>query len=206
MIIHLRGQRAARLVLTSIVATGCPAGDENDDTTTNATTSTETDPSTSMSMSTTEDPSTSTTEDPGTSTTDEPTTDDPTTDSTGLDSGDTSTTEPVGLEIIGEWTDGFGGEHVISDEQWATTFAPDTFTYTITEYDNAERYIIAQDDGDETWTKYEWTYVDADLYYCQSAFGEAAPADALRSPDADPADPVNAGCGMFPWSLLTPPA
>lgn len=210
MITSLRGHCAALILLTSIAA-GCPASDDTDDNTSVATTS-DTDPSTTMTMtagesttlSTTDDPST--TEDPSTSTTDEPTTD-TSSESTGVDtSGDGSTTEAVGLEIIGEWADEFGGEHVVTESSWATTFAPDTFTYSITEYDNAARWVIAQDDGDSTWTKYEWTYVDDDLWYCQSVFGEATAEDAMNAPAADPADPAASGCGGFAWSLLTPQA
>lgn len=209
MITSSRGDFAA-IILLSTLAAGCPADEPNDDPTTS---STDTDPSTTLSttdttttMSTTETPEGSSTDAPTESSgEDTTTTTDASSESSGADtSDDGSTTEAVALEIVGEWADEFGGEHVVTQDQWATTYAPDTFTYTITEYDNAERWIIAQDDGDETWSKYEWTYTEDDLWYCQTAFGEESPEDAMATPDADPADPAVAGCGGFAWSRLVP--
>jgi hypothetical protein len=217
MLTFTRGD-IATLILLSTFAAGCPADDPSDDpssssgsdpATTDPSTSTDpsSDPTTDPSTST--DPSSDPTTDPSTST--DPTTDpsasttDDGSDSTGVDStGDESTTEAAGLEIVGDWADEFGGVHIVTETTWVTSYGKDAFPYTISEYDNVERWVIAQDDVDDTWTKYEWTYAEDDLWYCQSTFGEASAEDAMNAPAADPADPASAGCGGFAWSRLTP--
>lgn len=206
MLTFSRGDFAA-IIFLSTFAAGCPADDPSGDPTTSSTSDTDptTDPATTdppTTDPTTTDPATTdpTTTDPAT--TDPSTTDEPT--STGVDStGDESTTEAAGLEIAGDWADEFGGIHIVTDTSWVTSYGKDAFPYTITEYDNAERWIIAQDDLDSTWSKYEWTYAEDDLWYCQTTFGEASAEDAMNAPDADPADPAAAGCGGFAWSRLT---
>src|SRR5688572_18781959 len=142
MITFTRGGLAT-LVLLSTLFVGCPADEPNDDPTAS---STDTDPSTTDPATTdpattdpattdptstdpaTTDPATTdpaTTDDPSTSTTDEPT-------STGVDTtGDESTTEAASLEIIGDWADGFGGFHIITETTWVTSYGKDAYPYTI---------------------------------------------------------------------------
>lgn len=110
------------------------------------------------------------------------------------------------LDIEGDWVDDFMGMHAITSQTWTQTFDGDSFTYTIVTYDNATHTMIAQDDGDSSWTKFQWTEVDGELWYCQVAFAMACRADAEAAPDADAADPAAGGCGMFPWSHLAPAA
>lgn len=206
---HLhRGPRATLPYLSLLVAAAC--GGADDDATSVAQSSTDSSPPTT---STTEPAESSGTAPAESSTTDGPADSSGTasTDATESSGGegtegstDGSTTEATGLEIAGAWFDDFGGEHIITDEVWETTFAPDTFGYTIAQYDNADRVVFAQDDGDDSWSKYEWTYLEDELYYCQTGFGLDTLEDAMATPDADPGDPAASGCGGFAWSRLLP--
>src|SRR5690606_4727117 len=65
--------------------------------------------------------------------------------------------------------------------------------------------------GDDTfapglWSRYDWTHVGDDLWYCQTTYDAATLADALAAPPADPADPTDGGCSGFAWSRLRPAA
>lgn len=190
--------------LFAFVACGDPAtSDDTSPTTSTSDTPTSTDPTTSTTAPA--DSSTGTPDD--TTTSAEVTTSDTGTDdsSSGDDasSDDGSTTAADGIEIVGSWTDGFG-THDVDDTTWTTTFGEDVFSYTISQYDNRLDFAIAQDDGDETWTRYDWTWVGADLWYCQTAFGLPTEDAAFGTPAADANDPEMGGCGPFPWSALTP--
>jgi hypothetical protein len=117
------------------------------------------------------------------------------------DSG--SETAAESLAIIGDWIDGFGGTHAISETEWVQTYGRDSFLYTIDHFDNAAEVVIAQSQDDDGWARYDWTYVDAQLYYCQTAFGLDSAAEADATPRADDSDPATAGCGGFSWSSLS---
>lgn len=201
----LRGASATFLsIATSALLTACAGDDADDGATSVAQTSTDTEPA---SESTTAAPESSGSTADESSTTETPgETSGSSSDGPVDTSGESGTTDSgaAALEIAGAWSDNFGGEHVIDDVSWTDIFPPDTFTYSISEFDNAERFIIAQDDGDSTWSKFEWTYVQDDLYYCQSAYGESSAEEALAAMDADPTDPTSAGCGGFSWSQLVP--
>ncbi len=120
-------------------------------------------------------------------------------------SGEPSTEPQDELSIIGVWDDGFGGTYDITSESitsWGSLYA-------ISQYSNADMYIIAQNDANNSynpslWSRFDWT-MDADnnLYLCQTAFDAASEEDALNTPAADSSDPVNGGCGDFSWSALT---
>jgi hypothetical protein len=118
--------------------------------------------------------------------------------------GDTGT--PTGLAIAGTYTDEFGTEHVVDDVSWTQTFPGSSpTTWTITSYDNDGMFVIAQNSPDDPynpdlWSRFDWT---GDVHYCQAAFGAATEADALATPRPDDAD-LEAGCGGFPWTDLTP--
>jgi hypothetical protein len=209
----LGGHRAPSLFLFTAVLTQGVAcgGDDGGDETTLAGTTSSTDPTTATdSTEGASDPSAAESSGaPGTSSDDGV---DGSSSSTATEGGETTdgdtttgdTTAGDALAINGTWADDFGGVHEITDDAWIQTYGPDAYPYTIASYDNAERVVIAEDDGDMTWSKFEWTYDGDDvLYYCQSAFGEASAEDAAAAPDADPAEPAASGCGGFAWSRLT---
>jgi hypothetical protein len=132
---------------------------------------------------------------------------------TAADSGETDASSSDGgtetdgeaLAIIGNWVDDFAGMHAITETQWVQTFGADTFTYSIDHFDNDTHVVVAQSDDDMTWARFDWSFAEGGtLYYCQSGFGLASPAEADATAPADASDPVAGGCGMFPWSVLTP--
>lgn len=135
--------------------------------------------------------------------------------SSGADSGsDTAACADEGagppadaLAIVGDWVDDFMGMHAITADSWTQTSEFGTFVYAIASWDNGAGTLVAQDEGDSTWAKFQWVADDADgVYYCQTAFGETCRADAEAAADADATDPAVGGCGgMFPWTHLTPP-
>ena len=135
---------------------------------------------------------------------------------TDADSDTDTDTDPTGdtgvepLAIAGSYVDVFGSEQEISDTSWTTTYpgyAPDVFH--IDRYDNTAQFVVAQNDAANTfspelYSRFDWAFVGADLYYCQSTFDAASAAEAEAATAADPSDPGVSGCGGFSWTLLTP--
>ena len=112
-----------------------------------------------------------------------------------------------GLEIAGNWQDEYGSTHAISDTQWVSSFGSASDTFIIAEYDNSQRYIVAQ--NAETngfnmglWSKFNWGYDDQGvLYYCQIAFAADTEEAALATTNAD-VNSLTTGCSGFPWTRM----
>jgi len=107
------------------------------------------------------------------------------------------------IDILGSYVDDFGYSHTINETHWLSEGS----TFTILEYDNAEMAIIAQNDPTnaafpDLFSRFDWAWDGEDLYFCQSVF-DGATIDDARNGGADP-DDLAAGCGGFPWSMLTP--
>lgn len=124
-------------------------------------------------------------------------------DGDAADSTSTGGGEQV-LEIIGLWTDDVSGEHDISDKRWVQAFDPDVYTYFISYFDNATRFVVARSANDMTFAKFEWTYDGDQLYYCASVQGQVTAAAAEAAAGADPGDPAGGGCVGAPWHPLDP--
>jgi len=183
-----RGRMPAWLSFTTLLVLGCPADDDDDDAAEDAA----------------DDASSSGTDD-GSSGTDESTGDGGS--DTAACAEETGDDVPPGeaLEIEGDWSDEFMGTHAITSESWTQTTDFGTFTYAIATYDNATDTLVAQDEGDSTWSKFQWAAATGgELWYCQVAFAMPCRADAEAAPAADATDPATGGCGMFPWSRLVP--
>lgn len=108
------------------------------------------------------------------------------------------------LAIDGKYQDEAMFEWTIADD----LITLDTSLFHVQTYDNAARFIGAQNDAanpynPNAFSRFDWTFSGADLYVCQTAYDKPSLADALATPAADGADLV-AGCGGFPWSKLTP--
>ncbi len=108
------------------------------------------------------------------------------------------------LEIIGAWVDDWGTSHDIAQDSW--TMGDDLFH--ISQLDNQADYLVAQNDAanaynPELWSRFDWTWHEGELYYCQIAYDAADEASAAGNEDADRAD-LDAGCAGFSWSRLTP--
>ena len=115
------------------------------------------------------------------------------------DTEDTSIENP--LEIIGSYSDIWGGSHTIDEASWTDGYGG---IFHISQFDNDSDWLIAQNDAanswnPELWSKFEWT-TDANggLFYCQSAYDAATEEDAMAAA-ADASD-LATGCGGFGWS------
>ncbi len=210
-----------------LLATACGNEDSSTASETDATTA---GPTTSESETTTDATTTETTVDTNESetdettdattddvTTDDATTDDATTDDTTTDDpsdtdmtvGTDSETEGAELEIVGAYSDNYGGSHDIANDAWTQEFDGATLSFEILSYDNAADYLVAQNaDSNEfnpsLFSKFEWTMVDDSLWYCQTAFGAETAEDAENTAPADNSDLEGAGCGGFAWTELYP--
>lgn len=108
------------------------------------------------------------------------------------------------LEIIGSYTDDWNYDHDITQTEWTM----DTSVFHISQYENDDDFLVAQNDAanqynPDLWSRFDWTLDGTDLYYCQIAFDAATEAAALADTSADRAD-LATGCAGFEWSKLTP--
>lgn len=131
-------------------------------------------------------------------------------DSTG-EAGSDSTGE-AGLSIAGTWFEEFapgeGITHVIDETRWDQLADFGDAIFHVEAYDEAAQWVVAQGDAanefsPELYSRFDWTWDGADLYYCTAVFDAATAADAMAAPASDPSD-LDAGCGGFPWSRLMP--
>ena len=124
-------------------------------------------------------------------------------DDTGEDTGD----GPADIAIAGSYTDGWGGDHEITNTSWAQYGG--TTNFAIVSYDNDEQMAIAQNDSanaynPDLWSRFDWhTDGDGNLWYCQGTYDAATQADAESAAAPDTSDPANSGCGTFSWTQLT---
>ena len=108
------------------------------------------------------------------------------------------------LEIRGSFDDSWGGEHTITQTTWVTGGS----SFAISQFDNDEQFIIAQNSEDNAynpglWSRFDWASVDGALWYCQTAYAAESEEAALATPAADATNPADGGCGGFSWTQLT---
>ena len=113
---------------------------------------------------------------------------------------------PPGPEIAGDWVDGWGSRHSITNSDWTSEGSRWQFTLI----ENTSDFIIAQNDAANAyfpglWSRFDWT-VDpgGQLWYCQSAYDAPTEGDAFMASIPDASAPSTGGCGGFPWSSLSP--
>ena len=122
------------------------------------------------------------------------------------DTGDTDEVEEEDLAIIGEYDDSWGGIQIIDEDLWSSG----DFSFEISQYNNEEHVVIAQNAADNEWnpslwSKFQWTYdPQQNLFYCQVSFDAADEADAISTPPADPTN-IESGCNLFGWTMLRSP-
>lgn len=120
---------------------------------------------------------------------------------------DTGTPTDEGLTLEGEWTDDFGTAHVITLDRWTQQFGD--YPPYVFEIDSFGADSLIARNGDDNgynpgdWSRFDWVFVEGDPWVCQIVF-DAADADAAAAaPRADDSD-LDAGCGGFPFTHLTP--
>ena len=120
-------------------------------------------------------------------------------------------TEPESISIEGTWSND-SETYVITNESLSSTtvWGDETYgpyNYNITQYNNADMYIIASSEADEngdfSWNRFDWVMSDDTLFICNIVFDAVTEEDALAATPADNSDPANGGCGGFSWSALT---
>ena len=113
------------------------------------------------------------------------------------------------LEIIGNYSDNFGGTQQVTQTEWNDGFG----IFHIISYFNASDFLVAQNDANNSfkpnkYSRFTWTTFLTSLYFCQSPFDAETFAAAFTATARDATDPENAGCGLpdnnFPWTRLTP--
>ncbi len=114
------------------------------------------------------------------------------------------------LAIRGQYTDDFATDHTVTQSDWTSSSTYGASLYTITAYDNTAHYLVAQNDSTNTyspdrWSRFDWTTVGTDLWFCQTVYDAASEQAALDATPADDSDPSASGCGGFPWSQLLEP-
>jgi hypothetical protein len=110
---------------------------------------------------------------------------------------------PMGLEVIGEWSDNFGGMTTITAEKWGAD--------ALIEFDNAANIAIVQAPADamfgaNQFSRHRWTEPKNGVFYlCTEVFGKATAAAAKMDPaTSDATNPEAGGCGgQFPWTKMT---
>ena len=118
------------------------------------------------------------------------------------DEGGDADTSDDALELVGTWTDEFGDTHTIDEMQWQNAAG----SFEISEWDNTAAWLVAQNAASNEyfpmlWSRFEWTWADEGLHYCQSVFDAASGEDAIAAERADPGD-LTTGCGGFAWTRM----
>jgi len=113
------------------------------------------------------------------------------------------------IDIVGDYIDDYDIPHAITADGWTQGMGDTLSTTTLTDVDNTASRAIGQNTADhpfaaDAWSRYDWTFADGRLWYCQPVFDAADAAAAAAGAASDPADPATSGCGAFPWSGLTP--
>ena len=108
-----------------------------------------------------------------------------------------------GLEIIGTWTESFGGDLEITSTHWNDT--------TIEAYDNDANVVYTRTPCDAmyfpgNYSKYVYIEPTADsFYYCTIIYDAKTLAEAQASTQTADQDDLMMGCNGFPWSQVTKP-
>ena len=103
------------------------------------------------------------------------------------------------LDIEGTWSDEWEETHDVTPFYWND--------FTITQANNAEGWLVAQnaeyaDWAAGLWSKFEWVSdEDGEHYYCQSTYDAETEEDAVGAERADAAD-LDAGCSGYGWTWM----
>ena len=113
------------------------------------------------------------------------------------------------LEIIGTYTDEFGGDHQVTATTW-TSFGGMSVIH-ILGYDNDANYVLGQNDAVKSFNpgqfaRQDWISFSGALYYCSTVYNGAT-LDAAYAGQANAGNPPAGGCDAvnnFAWTRLSP--
>ena len=116
---------------------------------------------------------------------------------------DTTTASPSDvLEVIGDWSDNYGGSTTITTAQWGAD--------TVVRYDNIGNRAVLRAPADAAYnpskfSKNVWTEpADGSFWLCTVDFGLDTEEGAMASTKtADASKPAEGGCGGFAWTKMS---
>ncbi len=113
----------------------------------------------------------------------------------------------LSLPVTGDHIDEFRSMHEISRTTWINGSVFGSSDYRVLKFDGESEFLVARNGNGNAfnpgkYSRFDWTTSNGALHYCQVAFAEdtAAAAEAVNPPDNR--DPINGGCGAFPWTRL----
>lgn len=109
------------------------------------------------------------------------------------------------LGISGTYTDQYGSEYTIEDDQ-ISSFGS---VYHIVSIDEEAGFAVAENDADNEYnpslySRFDWAFDGKALYLCQSPY-DATTAEEAEEADFPDASDWLAGCDGFAWSRLSVP-
>lgn len=107
-------------------------------------------------------------------------------------------------ELIGRYSDSFGGPHIISNTVWDQGGMMGRFNIEF--FDSENDVIIAQNDKNnefsaEKWSRFDYLIDSSKIYFCQIVYDLDTMQEAIDASAADKNDTA-AGCNGFGWTEL----
>ncbi|NLN62736.1 MAG: hypothetical protein GX146_07650 [Myxococcales bacterium] len=126
------------------------------------------------------------------------------------DDKDNNVNDDGAAAILGTYSDEWDSTYAFTEDAVAVVYPPfdegdDPFEASseIVAWHIDDEFFLA-DNGDGTFSRYDWTVQESALYYCQIEYAAASLDDAQANDTANRSDLADSGCGGFPWTLLTP--
>ncbi len=114
------------------------------------------------------------------------------------------------ISIAGEWADKWDTDHSIDNDEWVQDSSLYTSVAHLAAFNNEEMWAVGQNDSNDSynankWSRFDWAYVGADLFYCQTVFDAETQEVAEAATRAESTNPEASGCGTFAWTKLEIP-
>ncbi len=108
-------------------------------------------------------------------------------------------------ELIGRYSDSFGGPHIISNTVWDQGGMMGRFN--IKSFDSENDVIIAQNDANNEfsagkWSRFDYLIDSSKIHFCQIVYDKETETEAIDSPPAD-STKLDTGCNGFGWTELS---
>jgi hypothetical protein len=120
-----------------------------------------------------------------------------------------SAPQAAALSIIGQYTDDYGGGHIITSNSWTMT-GWGTSIFHIESFSESQGYLVAQNDSSNPYdpnlfSRFDYQKQnDGRVLFCQTTYNSPS---LLATTNFTPANILafdSNGCGSFPFSVLTP--
>jgi hypothetical protein len=111
-----------------------------------------------------------------------------------------------GFELVGVWTNNYGGTETFTEDAWDSGFG----VVAISSYDNDANWVVMQSPEDDEYTPNQYSKTvwleeeEGVVYTCTVSYGLETLEEAEEAEDtSDATDPLNVGCKGFGWTQLT---